>query len=139
MKQTTQNRAPWILLPCILMTLGGVTCLVPRHTAQAAQSRVVPAQLSASRTAAKPTTAVYDDGDGDELLEHWNSPRYGAEERVQIGGAVAGLMLLGVIVWGKRTRRAAGYSGLTLVDVSDPLKTEFLKSEQSLAEERKAA
>ena len=82
---------------------------------------------------------AYDDGDGDELLEHWNSPRYGAEERVQIGGAATGFLLLGMVVWGKRSRRTASYAGLTLVDVSDPLKSEFLKSEQSLAKERKAA
>jgi len=132
MKQTNQNRAPWILLPCILLTLGGVTLLAPRPAAQAAPEQVVPTQ-----TAAKP--AAYDDGDGDELLEHWDSPRYGAEERVQIGGAAAGFLLLGVVVWGKRSRRTTAYAGLTLVDVSDPVKTEFLKSEQSVAEERKAA
>jgi hypothetical protein len=134
MKQTTKNRAPWILLPCVLMTLGGVTLLVPHHTAQAAP----PSALAHS--AAKPTAAtVYDDGDGDELLEHWDSPRYGAEERVQIGGAAVGFLFLGVVVWGKRSRRTTAYAGLTLVDISDPLQTEFLKSEQSLAEERKAA
>ncbi len=132
MKQTNQNRAPWILLPCVLLTLGGVTLLAPHPAAQAAPTQVAPAQ-----TAAKP--AAYDDGDGDELLEHWDSPRYGAEERIQIGGAAAGFLLLGVVVWGKRSRRTAAYAGLTLVDVSDPVKTEFLKSEQSVAEERKAA
>jgi len=130
MKQTNQNRAPWILLPCVLLTLGGVTLLAPRHAAQAAPEQAV----------AKPAApAAYDDGDGDELLEHWDSPRYGAEERVQIGGAAAGFLLLGVVVWGKRSRRTTAYAGLTLVDVSDPVKTEFLKSEQSVAEERKAA
>lgn len=134
MKQNTKNRAPWIVLPCVLLTLGGVTLLTPHHTAQAASPTVL------AHSAAKPTTAVaYDDGDGDELLEHWDSPRYGAEERVQIGGAAAGFLFLGVVVWGKRSRRNVSYAGLTLVDISDPIKTEFLKSEQSLAEERKAA
>ena len=132
MKQTTKNRAPWILLPCVLLALGGVTLLVPRHTVQAAPSSAL------SHSAAKPA-AAYDDGDGDELLEHWDSPRYGAEERVQIGGAATGFLLLGMVVWGKRSRRTASYAGLTLVDVSDPIKSEFLKSEQSLAKERKAA
>ena len=132
MKQTTKNRAPWILLPCVLLALGGVTLLVPRHTVQAASPSAV------SHSAAKPA-AAYDDGDGDELLEHWDSPRYGAEERVQIGGAATGFLLLGMVVWGKRSRRTASYAGLTLVDVSDPIKSEFLKSEQSLAKERKAA
>jgi len=132
MKQSTKNRAPWILLPCVLLALGGVTLLVPRHTVQAASPPTV------SHSAAKPA-AAYDDGDGDELLEHWDSPRYGAEERVQIGGAATGFLLLGMVVWGKRSRRTASYAGLTLVDVSDPIKSEFLKSEQSLAKERKAA
>ena len=135
MKQSTISRAPWILLPCILLTLGGVTLLAPRPAAQAAPARANPA-LSTAKAAAP---AAYDDGDGDELLEHWDSPRYGAEERVQIGGAAAGFLLLGVVVWGKRSRRTAAYAGLTLVDVSDPLKTEFLKSERSVADERKAA
>ena len=132
MKQTTQNRPLWILFPCILLALGGVTLLVPRHTVQAASPSAV------SHSAARPA-AAYDDGDGDELLEHWNSPRYGAEERVQIGGAATGFLLLGMVVWGKRSRRTASHAGLKLVDVSDPLKSEFLKSEQSLAKERKAA
>lgn len=135
MKQKTQSRAPWILLPCVLLTLGGVTLLVPRPAAQAAPAQAIPAQNAVKAAA----PAAYDDGDGDELLEHWDSPRYGAEERVQIGGAAAGFLLLGVIVWGKRSRRIAAYAGLTLVDVSDPLKTEFLKSERSMSEERKAA
>ena len=134
MKQTTQNRPLWILFPCILLALGSVTLLVPRHTVQAASPSAM------SHSTARSTAAVaYDDGDGDELLEHWNSPRYGAEERVQIGGAATGFLLLGMVVWGKRSRRTASYAGLTLVDVSDPLKSEFLKSEQSLAKERKAA
>ena len=132
MKQTTKNRAPWILLPCVLLALGEVTLLVPRHTVQAASSPAV------SHSAAK-SAAAYDDGDGDELLEHWDSPRYGAEERVQIGGAAVGFLFLGAVVWGKRSRRDASYSGLTLVDISGPVKSEFLKSEQNLAEERKAA
>ena len=134
MKQSTKNRPPWILLPCVLLALGGVTLLVPRHTVQAASPSAV------SHSAAKPAAAVaYDDGDGDELLEHWNSPRYGAEERVQIGGAAVGFLFLGAVVWGKRSRRDASYSGLTLVDISGPVKTEFVKSEQSRADERKAA
>ena len=132
MKQSTKNRAPWILLPCVLLALGGVTLLVPRHTVQAASPPTV------SHSAAKPA-AAYDDGDGDELLEHWDSPRYGAEERVQIGGAAVGFLFLGAVVWGKRSRRDASYSGLTLVDISGPVKTEFVKSENSRADERKAA
>ena len=132
MKQTTKNRAPWILLPCVLLALGEVTLLVPHHTVQAASPPTV------SHSAAKPA-AAYDDGDGDELLEHWDSPRYGAEERVQIGGAATGFLLLGMVVWGKRSRRDASYSGLTLVDISGPVKTEFVKSENSRVDERKAA
>ena len=131
MTQSAAARAPWILVPSILLTLSAVTLLAPRPTAQAAAP---PAQV-----AAKTAPPAYDDGDGDELLEHWDNPRYGAEERVQIGGAAAGFLLLGAVVWGKRSRRPAAYSGLTLVDVSDPVKTQYLKSEQSVAQERKAA
>ena len=122
MARDAASRAPWILLPCVLLTLSGVTLLAPRQSAQADSP---PAAASP-----KPPAAVaYDDGDGDELLEHWDNAKYSTEERVQIAGASAGFLLLGIVVWRKRTRSPQPQARLTLVDVSEPIKAEVSKPE----------
>ena len=57
-----------------------------------------------------------DDGDGDELLEHWGDPKYSQEERIQMAGAAAGFAVLGGLSWRKRVGRRPRTAGLTLVD-----------------------
>ena len=105
--------APWLLLPGIVLTLGSVTLLAPHQAVQAAPP--VSAQPA-------PNTPVYDDGDGDELLEHWGDPKYSREERLQLGGIAVGLLVLGAANACRRPRRSL--SGET---VPVPSEAEFLK------------
>ena len=94
----TGDRAPWLLLPLIVLTLGSVTLLAPRR----------PAQAAPPPAAAQPAApAAYDDGDGDELLEHWGSPKYGREARLQMAGIGGGFLLLGTAAAYRRRRRPA--------------------------------
>lgn len=86
------RHAPWALLPCVVLALSSVTLLAPHHAAQADAPKATLTAVSASHPAAK---AAYDDGDGDELLEHWGDPKYSREERVQI----AGIAFLLIPVW----------------------------------------
>ena len=60
-----KDLTPWLLLPGIVLTLSGVTLLAPHQAAQAAPP-----------TPQTPKVFAYDDGDGDELLEHWDNPLY---------------------------------------------------------------
>ena len=62
--------------------------------------------------------AAYDDGDGDELLEHWGDAKYAREERLQMAGAAVGFALLGGLSWRKRTRKRQA-TPLTLMTTSD--------------------
>ncbi len=123
--RSSQDRASWLLLPCVLLALSGVTLLAPRHAAQAAPPP--------SQAASKPPAMAYDDGDGDELLEHWDSPKYADEERVQMVGAAAGFLLLGIVVWGKRSRRPQTQARLTLRDVSEPAQPKTVHAKQRKA------
>jgi len=69
------------------LALGGLLCLsgplAPRARAQAAPAKGFTMSQS----------PVIDDGDGDELLEHWGDAKYSREERIQIAG-LAGLFAL---------------------------------------------
>lgn len=104
------------LMPaCAVLALSSVTLLLPRQAAQAAAPPAAP-------SAAKSPMAAYDDGDGDELLEHWGDPKYAREERLQMAGAAAGFVLLGSLARRKRTRRQAPPTELMLVDVSEQRK-----------------
>jgi hypothetical protein len=94
----SKDKAPWLLAPCVLLALSGMTVLAPRRAALAAPTQ-------ATGAAQKPAAAAYDDGDGDELLEHWGDPKYAREERLQMAGMAGGLALLGVLA--ARKRRAA--------------------------------
>jgi len=107
-----EDRAPWVLLPCALLTLGGVSLLAPRQAAQAAPP---PAQAAAA-------PAVSDDGDGDELLEHWGDPKYAREGRTQMAGMAAGFLLLGGLAYRKRIRVARPPVSLRLEDVGEQRK-----------------
>ena len=81
------------ILPfCAILALSGVGLLVPRQSAQAAPP---------TTSAAKPAPVMDDDGDGDELLEHWGDPKYAHEERLQMAGGAAAFALLGTMAWRK--------------------------------------
>lgn len=121
-----RDLAPWLLLPSIVLVLSTVTLLAPREAAQAAPT--------ASAQPA-PKTPAYDDGDGDELLEHWGDPQYSREERRQLGGMAGGFLALTVV---GAFRRARHKSGGTLVPL--PSEADFLKLDSSAASTfRKAA
>lgn len=90
-----RDAAPWLLLPSVVLTLGSVTLLAPHEAALAAPP-------TAAQTA--PAAPAYDDGDGDELLEHWGDSRYAREERFQLGGISAGFALLGAALALRRSR-----------------------------------
>ncbi len=106
-----KDRAPWLLLPCVLLTLGGVTLLAPRQAAQAA-----PNPPPVAPNPAPP--AIDDDGDGDELLEHWGDPQYAREERLQMAGMAGGFLLLGGLACRKRVQRRTRTVSLIVEDVT---------------------
>ncbi len=92
-----KDRASWLVVPCLLLTLSGVSVLVPRQAVQAAPN----APPAVAKQAAP---AAEDDGDGDELLEHWGDPRYAREERLQMAGMTGAFLLLGGSAFYKRRR-----------------------------------
>lgn len=106
-----QDKTSWLLLPCVLLALSGVSVLAPRYAAQAAPPAAQAASPAAPPDApqavpANPDAAHEDgDGDGDELLEHWGDPKYAQEERIQMAGMAGGFLLLGGLTWRRRLRR----------------------------------
>jgi len=115
---------PWLLLPSVVLTLSAVSFLAPRQTASAAP----PAAQTTT-----PKAAAYDDGDGDELLEHWGDPKYSYEERTQLAGIAVGFLVLGAVAAGTRARRVHRCEVVPL-----PTEAEFLKHIPS-SDHRKAA
>jgi hypothetical protein len=97
-----KERAPWLLFPGVLLALSSVTFLAPHRAAQAAPT---------TQAAPKPTALAYDDGDGDELLEHWGDPKYVREERLQSAGIAVGFVFLAGYAYRNRSRRHS--AGLT--------------------------
>lgn len=125
---TRQKRdfAPWLLLPFVVLTLGSVTLLAPHEAAQAAPP------VSAQPT---PKMPIDDDGDGDELLEHWGDPQYSREARLQLGGIAAGFLLLSAASAFRRSRRRSACEVVFL-----PGESGFLSRDSSAATDfRKAA
>lgn len=61
-------KLPLLLTICVSLTLSGVGVSAPRASAQATKAM------------------AHDDGDGDELAEHWTEPKYAAEARRQMAG-----------------------------------------------------
>ncbi len=95
------KHAPWALLPCILLALSSVTLLAPPRAARAD----APHPAAASHPAAShPATVAYDDGDGDELLEHWGDPQFSREARLQM--AAMALLSVPVVILSWRGRAA---------------------------------
>jgi hypothetical protein len=114
-----KDRAPWLLLPSVFLALGSVTLLAPHRAAQAA-----PAPQATPKSAAP----AYDDGDGDELLEHWGDPKYVREQRLQGAGIAVGFVFLVGCAYRNRSRRhSAG------------LKTKPIEVLEKKLEQRKAA
>ncbi|MBV9848518.1 MAG: hypothetical protein JO250_02405 [Armatimonadetes bacterium] len=79
-----KDKAPWLLTGCLALTLSGVSTLLPHTPAQAQPPKAATAGVT---THAAPVAD--DDGDGDELLEHWGDARYSREQRAQIKGLLA--------------------------------------------------
>lgn len=131
---TSQKRdlAPWLLLPSVVLALGSVTLLAPHQAALAAP----PAPVQPA-----PSAPAYDDGDGDELLEHWGDPKYLREERVQLGGIAVGFLVLGAINACRRPRRTLPGEVVFLPSEDDFLsESDFPKRNPSTsADFRKAA
>ncbi len=101
-----KDRPSWLLLPSVLLALSSVTLLAPHRAAQAAPT---------TQAAPKPAALAYDDGDGDELLEHWGDPKYMHEQRLQGAGIAAGFVLLAGFAYRKRGRRHS--AGLTSTSI----------------------
>ena len=126
-----RDLAPWLLLPSVVLALSAVSVLAPRQSAHAAP----PAPQNA---AAAPKGAAYDDGDGDELLEHWGNPKYSHEARTQLAGIAVGFLALSTVAASTRARRIRRSDVVPM-----PTEAEFLKrspsSAASTTDHRKAA
>ena len=96
MARTGKDRSPALLAVCLALTLSGALIRPPR--AQALSPKVTTAGVTS------PTAAIDDDGDGDELLEHWDNAKYIGEQRMQLAGLVAFLAGCGAL---SHRRRAA--------------------------------
>ncbi len=108
MSGVRKDRAPWLLLPCALLALSSMTLLAPHQAALAAP---------AAPPSAPP--AVSDDGDGDELLEHWGDPKYAREERLQMTGMAGGFLVLGGLAFRRRVRTTKPATLLRLEDAAE--------------------
>ncbi len=111
--QTKSDRAPWLLLPGMLLTLGGVSVLAPHPVALAA---------APAHSQPLPKPVVEGDGDGDELLEHWGDAQYAREERIQMAGAAAGFLLLGGLTWRKRSQKGFTTEAAETVAADAPMR-----------------
>jgi len=74
------------------LAIAGMTIFAPVTQAQT----VTPA-LAAS-------TPAYNDGDGDELAEHWTDPKDIREQRNQLAGMVVLFLVTGAIVASKKMK-----------------------------------
>jgi len=126
-----KDLTPWLLLPSIVLALSGVSLLAPRQAALAAPP--APAQPALKEP-------VYDDGDGDELLEHWGDPQFSREAQRQMAGMAAGFVLLGTAAAVRRTRRKSCGETVSLPGEADFLKLSAQTQPATQhAETRKAA
>ncbi len=60
------------------------------------------AAAHAPTEASKTAMSLDPDEDGDELLEHWNSPKYSGEERFQLAGMLAAFTVAGAAMTFRR-------------------------------------
>jgi len=74
------------------LCLSSVSLLTPRAQAQAAPAKGFTMSQS----------PVIDDGDGDELLEHWGDAKYSREERLQLAGLTGLFVLVGGAAYRRR-------------------------------------
>lgn len=112
---TKKDFMPWLLLPGMALTLGGVSLLVPRQAASAA-----PMQAAPKAPAAAPEADA--DDDGDELLEHWSDPQFSHEARRQMAGMAAGFFVLGAAALRRRALAQSRHAAVPLPSEADFLK-----------------
>jgi hypothetical protein len=85
MSKPGKDSVPWLLTAGFMLPLAAMSILGLHRPVQAQASHpAVMASLNLSSPALPPIKD--DDGDGDELLEHWNNPIYSREERLQLAG-----------------------------------------------------
>lgn len=80
------DKSVWIVALSAALTLSGLSFIFC-PTAHAGGTLPPAAATVAGHTptdASKTAMTLDPDEDGDELLEHWNSPKYSAEERFQL-------------------------------------------------------
>jgi len=75
--------------------IAGLTIFAPVTQAQT----VTPAPAASTSA-----PAAYDDGDGDELAEHWTDPKDIREQRNQLAGMVVLFLVTGAIVASKKMK-----------------------------------
>ncbi len=110
------DKVPFTLALLIGLMLSGIGFLAPRTHAQSAPTRPVslavkppvPAPADPG-PAAGHSLAIDDDGDGDELMEHWGNPVYFHEERKQLGGLAVVFVLLGVAAYRRQQKLRKAY------------------------------
>jgi hypothetical protein len=91
----------YIVTIAAALTLCGASLLTPISQAKADAPAVAAPTPTAPAVTMTNSTAMYDDGDGDELLEHWSDPKYIHEQRYQLGG----MMLIFVLTAGVALRQ----------------------------------
>ncbi|BDI31931.1 hypothetical protein CCAX7_39820 [Capsulimonas corticalis] len=105
--------APYLVVPAIVLTLSSVSLLsfrLPTHADTLPHPAAVHAALAAPAPEAAtvnnpvPSMQPADDGDGDELLEHWGDPKYSQEERIQLAGMGALFLGAAAMQWKRVTR-----------------------------------
>ena|SRR3569833_2329171 len=81
-----------IVTLAVTLTIAGMSIFAPTSQAQT----VAPVSTSAAPTSTTPA-AEYNDGDGDELAEHWTDPKDIHEQRYQLAGMMILFIAAGVI------------------------------------------
>jgi hypothetical protein len=135
MSRPERDFAPWLLLSCVVLTLGSVTLLAPHQAALAAP----PASTQPAPNLPAEKAPVYDDGDGDELLEHWGDPKFSREARLQLSGIAVGFLVLGAVNACRRPRRDVSGEIVELPTEADFLKLDSSAASHAQSTSRKAA
>lgn len=134
MKTQKSDFIPWLLLPGIVLTFSTVSLLVPHQPVQAASP------LPVKAVPAPPAAAATDDGDGDELLEHWGDAKYSHEEQSQLAGMAGGFLVLSAVFAYSRSRKKGRCDVVQMPREADFLKlTSQAESNSRESNSRKAA
>jgi hypothetical protein len=108
MRRPKFDPAAWIVVPAVVLTLSSVSLLsfrTPTHADTMSRPTAAVAPVVPSTNTPVTDVRAADDGDGDELLEHWGDPKYAKEERIQLAGI--GLLFVGAAAmqWKRSARR----------------------------------